>query len=486
MAGIAGVQGGNINALETMLASLRHRGSHETWTSPKEYTIIGCCKLKSESTQQRQLSSHANGKFAILDGHLYNATSPGLTDAALLLSLYQKFGPQFAERLDGDFSCALLDSGELVLARDSLGIKPLYYGYKDGEFYFASEAKALTEVTQQIKEFPPGHTYTAKLGFQRFTPKIKTPDFETKEEAKKILINLLTEALEKRMKDNAPEGVILSGGLDSSIIACLAKEIQPDIKAFTVTVEGGEDLPHAQDVARYLGIKHYVYTYGEEEIRKALPEAIYYLESFEEDNVRGAVAHFLASELASQYTGCVLSGEGADEFLAGYEEQMRRAKDEEELTRLIDELIAVAHNTGLQRLDRLMASHSLEFRAAFLDQKVTDFCRKLPTNWKVHGPERKGKWILREAFSERLPQHIAFQTKRPFGSGAGSTQLLGLIAEKEISDEQFTKNCYTEEGLHLHSKEELLYYRIFKEKFKHPSLTQLVAVWDPFKPGFRI
>jgi len=466
MAGIAGVQEGNTRALETMLASLRHRGSHETWTSPTEYTKIGCCKLESESRQQRQLNSHVNGKFAILDGHLYNAPSRGLADAGLLLSLYEKFGIQFAERLDGDFSCALLDSGKLVLARDSVGVKPLYYGYKDGEFYFASEAKALTEVAQEIKEFPPGHIYTAGLGFQRFTPKVKTPDFETKEEAKKILVNLFTEALEKRMKDNVPEGVILSGGLDSSIIACLAKEIQPDIKAFTVTVEGGEDLPYAQDLTRYLGIKHYIYTYGEEEIRKALPEAIYYLESFEEDDVRGAVAHFFASKLASQHAGCVLSGEGADEFFAGYEEQMRQANSEEELTRLIDRLIAVAHNTGLQRLDRLMASHSLEFRAAFLDQKVADFCRKLPINWKVHGPERKGKWILREAFADRLPQHIAFQTKRPFGAGAGSSGLLGVIAEKEIIDEEFVKNRYTEDGLNLHSKEEL------------------VAVWDPFKPDF--
>lgn len=484
MAGIAGVQEGNTSALEAMLVSLRHRGSYETWASLTEHTKIGCCKLEIESRQQRQLNSQANGKFAILDGHLYNTTSRGLTDAALLLSLYDEFGLQFAERLDGDFACALLDSGEIILARDSLGVKPLYYGYQDGEFYFASEAKALTEVAQQIKEFPPGHIYTARLGFQRFTPEVKTPDFETEEEAKKILINLFTEALEKRMKDNAPGGVIFSGGLDSSIITCLAKEIQPNIEAFTVTVDGGEDLPLAQDLARYLGIKHYVYTYGEKEIRQALPEAIYYLESFEEDCVRGAVAHFFASKLASQYTGCVLSGEGADEFLAGYEEQMRVAKGEDELNKLIDRLIAVAHNTGLQRLDRLMASHSLEFRAAFLDQKVANFCRKLPTNWKVHGPERKGKWILREAFADYLPQHIVFQTKRPFGSGAGSTKLLGVIADKEITDEEFMKNRYTEDGLNLHSKEELLYYRIFKEKFKHPSLPQLVAVWDPFKPDF--
>jgi asparagine synthetase B (glutamine-hydrolysing) len=233
MAGIAGVQGSNVNALETMLASLQHLGSHETWTSPIEHTTIGCCKLGIESGQQRQLNSQANGKFAILNGG-FNATSRGLTDATLVLSLHERFGAQWLDRQDGDFPCAVLDSVGIFLARDSLGVKPLYHNYKDGEFYFASEAKALTDVTEEVEKFP----------------------------------------------------------------------------------------------------------------------------------------------------------------------------------------------------------------------------------------------------------HIAFQTKRPFGSGAGSTKLIGIITEKEITDEEFMKYRCTEDGLHLNSKEELLYYRIFKEEFKHPSPPQLVAVWDPFKPGF--
>jgi asparagine synthetase B (glutamine-hydrolysing) len=178
MAGIAGIQKGNMNTLETMLASLRYRDSYETWTSPTQYTKIGCCKLETESRQQRQLSSHANGKFAILDGHLYNAPPHSLADTALLLSLYEEYGLQFAERLDGGFPCALPDSGEQVLSPDPLGLEPLYCGYQDGEFYFTSWTKALTEVAQEMKGF---------------TPKVKAPDFETKEEAKKILVNLLTD-----------------------------------------------------------------------------------------------------------------------------------------------------------------------------------------------------------------------------------------------------------------------------------------------------
>ena len=485
MAGIAGIYGADNGELERMLERIKHRGPHQVWVNREQGINLGCCVLPSEARHSARTHSLMADTVAVIDGHLYLEDGTQLLEADLLVSLYTQFGPRFVEQLDGDFAFALADGDELMLGRDSIGLKPLYYGYSNGKLYFASEMKALIDLVQEIKEFPPGHIYTTKLGFQRYNLVVKTPDFESKEEAQKILSELLAQAVEKRMKDNAPEGVVLSGGLDSSIIAYLARECRPDIKAFTVSVEGGEDLPLAQDIARYLGIKHYVYFYTEKEIREALPQVIYYLESFEEDDVRGAVANFFASKFAAQYASCVLTGEGADEFLAGYEEQMRKAKDEEELTDLIDKLIAVAYNTGLQRLDRMMAAHSLEFRTAFLDQKVTNFCLKLPTSWKVYGPERKGKWILRQAFSDCLPEQIAFQTKRPFGSGAGSSKLLPLIAESEITDEEFIKNRHTEEELTLHSKEELLYYRIFKEIFNHPSLPRLVAMWDPFKPRFR-
>ena len=486
MAGISGTSSGSKDALELMLSRLDHRGPEGKWIHCGKGVALGCCVLPSEVKHPGRAHSQMADTAAVIDGHLYSEDGTQLLEADLLVSLYNRFGIRFVEQLDGDFAFALATDSELILARDTVGLRPLFYGYRDGELYFASEAKALCPVAADIKEFPPGHVYTSAEGFRGYTPRVDAvPDFESPEQAAKVLARLMEEAVQKRMADNAAEGVLLSGGLDSSIITCLAKECKPDIKAFTVSVEGGEDLPLARDMARYLGIKHYVHMYTESDIIEVLSRVIYHLESFEEDNVHGAVANFFASRLAARHTNCVLSGEGADEFLGGYHEQLRRAKDEEEVARLMDELIAVAYNTGLQRLDRMMAAHSLEFRTPFLDHRVTDFCLKVPTSWKVHGPERIGKWVLRQAFSDRLPEHIAWQTKRPFASGAGSSKFMRSIALKQVSDEEFMTCQQTEEGLTLHSAEELYYYRIFKENFTHPALPYLIAKWDPFKHDFR-
>jgi len=484
MAGIAGIRASKAN-LESMLQMLKHRGAHETWLGPEQYVRLGCCLLPSEMMPKPRTYACQGTRVAVLDGHVYESESGRLADAEIVLSMYERNGLRFAEALDGDFACAITDGDELILARDAVGLKPLYYSQQDGEFYFASEAKALCSMVDDIKEFPPQHIYTSTLGFQRYNPVVEaTPDFDTPEQAAQILAQLLERAVEKRVADGVPEGALLSGGLDSSIIACLAKECRPDLKTFTVVLGDGEDREHAREVARYLGTEHYEYNYTEKEIIEALPQVIYYLESFEEDCVKGAVANFFASRLASGHTGCVLTGEGSDEFLGGYHE-LKTAKDVAELERMMDRLIAVAYNTGLQRLDRMMAAHSLEFRTPFLDRAVTDFCLKIPAKWKVYGQEQVEKWILRKAFSGRLPEHIVWRVKSPFATGAGSSAIMGPLAEKQVSGSDFMANRRTEEGLRLYSAEELYYYRIFKESFPQPAVTHLVARWDPAKGDFR-
>ncbi|MBE9502465.1 MAG: asparagine synthase [Chloroflexi bacterium] len=484
MAGIAGIRSSGAD-LEGMLQMLKHRGAHENWLGPEQDVRLGCCLLPSEMMPKPRAYACEGASVAVLDGHVYDTEGGRLANAELVLSLYQRNGLRFAEALDGDFACAITDGNELILARDAAGLKPLYYGQRNGEFYFASEAKALCPVADDIKEFPPQHIYTPTLGFQRYTPGIEEPfDFETPEEAARILAELLERAVEKRMADGVPEGVLLSGGLDSSIIACLAKECRPDLKTFTVGLGDGEDRECAREVARYLGTEHHEYTYTEGEIIEALPQVIYYLESFEEDCVRGAVANYFASRLAAGHTGCVLTGEGSDEFLGGYHE-LKTAKDEAELQRMMDQLIAVAYNTGLQRLDRMMAAHSLEFRTPFLDRAVTDFCLKIPAKWKVYGPEQVEKWILRRAFSGRLPEHIVWRVKIPFGAGAGSSAIMDSLAEKQVSSSDFLAHQQTEDGLRLNSAEELYYYRTFKDSFPQPAVARLVARWDPAKGDFR-
>ena len=480
MAGIAGVRASGAD-LQAMLQMLKHRGIHQTWLSPGQYVRLGCCLLPSEMMPKPRAYAGQGARVAVLDGHVYDTEGRRLADAELVLSRYERNGLRFAEALDGDFACAIADGDELILARDAVGLKPLYYGQRDGEFYFASEAKALCSVADDIKEFPPQHIYTSTLGFQRYNPVIEAPpDFDTPEQAARILAELLQRAVERRVADGVPDGVLLSGGLDSSIIACLAKEYRPDLKTFTVGLGDGEDRERAREVARYLGTDHHEYNYTEREIIEALPQVIYYLESFEEDCVKGAVANFFASRLAAGYTGCVLTGEGSDEFLGGYHE-LKMAKDEAELQRMMDRLIAVACNTALQRLDRMMAAHSLQFRTPFLDQAVTNFCLKIPAKWKVYGQEQVEKWILRKAFSGRLPEHIVWRVKCPFAAGAGSSAIMGSLAEKLVSSSNFLAHRQTEEGLRLNSAEELYYYRIFKGSFPQPAVAHLVARWDPMK-----
>lgn len=484
MAGIAGIRTGKAD-LEDMLQRLRHRGPHETWLSPGRHLRLGCCLLPSEMMPKPRAYAHREARGAVLDGHAYDTEGKMLADAELVLSLYERYGPRFAEALDGDFACAIADGDELVLARDAAGLRPLYYGQRDGEFCFASEAKALCHVVDDIKEFPPQHVYTSTLGLQRYAPSVEEPpDFDTPEQAAQILAQLLQRAVERRMADGVAEGALLSGGLDSSIIACLAKEYRPNLKTFTVGLGEGEDRERAREVARYLGTEHHEYTYTDREIIEALPQVIYCLESFEEDCVKGAVANYFASRLATEHTGCVLTGEGSDEFIGGYHE-LKAAKGEAELQSMMDRLIAVAYNTGLQRLDRMMAAHSLEFRTPFLDRAVTDFCLKIPARWKIYGQEQIEKWILRRAFAGRLPEHIVWRIKSPFGTGAGSSAIMGPLAEKLVSSSDFMAHQRTEEGLRLNSAEELYYYRIFKDKFPQPAIAYLVARWDPAKPAFR-
>jgi len=486
MAGIAGIQGADNSQLAGILKRIKHRGKHETWVQRMEELSLGCCELnvggKSKAGSHYVLDT---SRAAVLDGRIYNAEKSNLADAENLLHFYDKFGAQFARKIDGDFACAIADGGKLILARDAVGIRPLYYGHSNGKLCFASEAKGLLNVSDDVKEFPPGHVYSSELGFQKYNPQaVETPDFEGPEQAKQVLIQLLEEAVERRMKDNAVGGILLSGGLDSSIIACIAKEIKPDIEAFTVSLEDGQDLPLARDVTHWLDIKHHVYIFTEEEISEILPQAIYHMESFEESCVHGALANFLASRFASQYTNCVLTGEGADEFLGGYDGQFKQAKNQEEVASVVDKLINIAHNTALQRLDRLAAAHSIEPRTPFLDAKVVDFCLKIPLDCKIYGQEQTGKWILRQGFQGRLPEHIVYQTKRFFAQGSGVAGIMRTMAERHISSSELLEHNRVEGNPRLSSVEELYYYRIFKERFPQPAFDRLVGRWDPFRSDF--
>jgi asparagine synthase (glutamine-hydrolysing) len=486
MAGIAGVKGADNGEMARMLERIKHRGPHETWINQEQGVSLGCCELNMGGDSKPGSHYTAEGDRAVvLDGRIYNQEKGGKTDAEAVLALYNKFGARFAERIDGDFACAISDGGQLILARDWAGIKPLYYGHSEGKLCFASEAKSLVGIADDAKEFPPGYVYSQELGFLGYVrQKVETPDFEDYEQAKKVLRRLLVEATEKRMKDGAVGGVLLSGGLDSSLITYMAHEINPDIEAFTVSMKEGEDLPLAKDVTKYLGVKHHVLVFGEKEINEILTQAISHQEMYEESCVHGAIANFLAVRFVKPHTSCVFTGEGADEFLAGYDGQFKQGKNPEEVASIVDRLVHVAGNTALQRLDRLAAANSLETRTPFLDTRVMDFCLKIPLECKIHGEEQTGKWVLRQAFEGTLPEHIIYQTKRFFAQGSGVAFIMREMAAKHITEKELREHNLTEGNPWLSSVEELYYYRIFKETFPTRAFDRLVGRWDPFRSAF--
>jgi asparagine synthase (glutamine-hydrolysing) len=486
MAGIAGILGADNDELARMLDRIRHRGPHETWINREKGINLGCCELNMGGNSKPGSHHTADGgRAVVLDGRIYNQEKGNKTDAEAVLALYDRFGTQFARKIDGDFACAISDGGRAVLARDWAGVKPLYYGHCEGRLCFASEAKSLVGIADDVKEFPPGYVYSPELGFQNYARQVvETPDFENCEQAKKVLRQLLVEATEKRMKDGAVGGVLLSGGLDSSLITYMAHKVNPDIECFTVSMEEGKDLPLAKDVTKYLGIKHHILMFGEKEINEILPQAIYHQEMYEESCVHGAIANFLAGRFVKPHTSCVLTGEGADEFLGGYDGQFRQGENPEEVASIVDTLINVAHNTALQRLDRLAAANSIETRTPFLDTRVMDFCLKIPLSCKIHGEEQVGKWVLRQAFEDALPEHIIYQTKRFFAQGSGVAFIMRKMAEKHITEQELREHNRIEGNPWLSSVEELYYYRIFKETFPQAAFDRLVGRWDPFRPAF--
>ena len=487
MAGIAGIQGSDNGELDRMLETIKYRGPDETWKHSGQGVSVGCNELNM-GADCRDGSHHAlDGRTAVvLDGRVYNADKGGKTDAEAVLELYQKYGTGFARKLDGDFACAIADDGKMLLARDWAGIKPLYFGHAgDGQLCFASEAKALVGISSDVKEFPPGYVYSRELGFQHFRCEAaETPEFEDYEQGKKVVRELLQEAVDKRMRDNTVGGILLSGGLDSSLIAYMAYQVNPNIECFTVSMEQGQDLPLAKDVTAYLGVKHHILMFGEEEISEILPQAIHHQEMYEESCVHGAIANFLAGRFVSPHTRCVLTGEGADEFFAGYDGQFRQGRNPEEVASIVDSLINVAHNTALQRLDRLNAANGYESRTPFLDSRVMDFSLKIPIEYKIHGDEQVGKWIVRQAFEGCLPEHIIYQTKRFFAQGSGVAYIVFKEAEKHVTEKDVEEFNKVPGNPYLSSIEELYYYRIFKKTLPEPAYDRLVGRWDPLRPAF--
>ena len=338
--------------------------------------------------------------------------------------------------------------------------------------YFASEIKALAQVTDDIREFPAGCWYHSRLGLRRYyrvgRDTSSVEPMADERQALPAIHEALRGAVHKRLMSDVPVGVSLSGGLDSSIVSMLACEGLEQLDSFAVGVEDSPDREAAREVAGFLGTRHHELVYDEADMLRALPEVLYYLESFDPALVRSAIPNYFLARLASDHVKVILTGEGADELYAGYD-YLRVFNTPDSLHDELIHIIAALHNTNLQRADRMSMAHGLEARVPFLDVNSIALALALPAVWKLREAGRPEKALLRWAFAGDLPEDIIDRPKQKFSKGAGSSQMIAHLAQDTISDGEFTAESdrlLKEWDYRLPNKEALYYYRILRQSYR--------------------
>lgn len=476
MCGIVAAWGeGTEETVREMLGRIHHRGPDGWGVTTLGNACLGHVRLAIVDVEGgAQPMLNERGDLAVVfNGEIYNHVELRAklrqehrfrtrSDTEVLLHLFEERGRGMLGKLDGMFALALAGPDGLLLARDPVGIKPLYYGWRGKTFLAASEIKAFPSM-DEIRTLSPGYALTPEKGPRPFVrPVTGEPDGPVPD-LPAVLVEvrrLLERAVVKRLMADVPVGVFLSGGLDSSVIAALMRPHVRELHSFVAGIEGAPDLKAARRMAESLGTLHHEALYTAEAMEEALPEVIRALESFDAPLVRSAIPGYFVSRLACHWVKVVLGGEGADEMFAGYD-YLRRYRG----IRLKRELVRITrglHDTNLQRTDRMTMIFGLEGRVPFLDWDLLKYVLSLPASLLEPGEGKPEKWLLREVCRDILPTDILARKKMKFSAGAGSSDILATRAKEMISDADFRRDRQVAPGFRLRSREELWYYRIWR------------------------
>ena len=409
------------------------------------------------------------------------------SDCEVLLALYQEKGASFMDELNGIYAFAIYDTQKdtYFIARDHMGIIPLYMGWDaHGTFYVASELKALEGVCTKIELFPPGHYMESgdsqpTQWYQRDWNEFS----EVKDNQTSIadLHDALSEAVQRQLMSDVPYGVLLSGGLDSSITSALAKKFAskrvesdntqaawwPQLHSFSVGLEGSPDLAAARKVADHIGTVHHEIKFTIQEGLDAIKDVIHHLETYDITTIRASTPMFLmARAIKSLGIKMVLSGEGADELFGGYLyfHKAPSAKEfHEETVRKLHKL----HQYDCLRANKSLAAWGIEGRVPFLDKEFMDVAMRLNPKDKMITEERMEKWVVRKAFESYLPESVAWRQKEQFSDGVGYSWIdtLKAMVEEKVTDEQMENAHYRFPAQPPQNKEEFYYRSIFEDHF---------------------
>lgn len=476
MCGICGVHGRHPDPsgeTRRMMAALRHRGPDGDGLVRRGPTTLGHVRLAIVDPEGgAQPHESEDGAVALAgNGEIYNHASlrarlgdhdfASGADTEAALHLFERDGAAFARALDGMYALAVADGRDLLLARDPLGIKPLYLARRDGTTWFASEMKALAHVGAPLEAVPPGCVWHARHGLRRV---YRLPEADgalaDPEEARRAVRGALEAAVDKRLMADVPLGAFLSGGLDSSAIAALAIRRTGRLRTFAVGTPGSPDLAAARTVAAHIGSDHHEHLIDPDEVRRELPGLVAALESFDADLVRSVVPTWFTARMAAEHVKVILTGEGADELFAGYRYHADYDGRPDALARELTRSLSAMHDVNLQRVDRMTMVHGLEARVPFLDVRLIEVAQRVDPRLKRRdGTE---KWILRRAVEDLLPDEIVWRGKAQFDEGSGSTDLLTeLVGELQDGGDPGAPVA-------LRSPEEAAYYRMFARAFARP------------------
>lgn len=492
---------------------LRHRGPDWTGIYSDAKAVIAHERLSIVDIESgsQPLVSRDGDLFLAANAEIYNhrQLESGLrepyslktgSDCEVILPLYQQEGASFLEKLNGIFAFLIWDRNkqQYFAARDPIGVIPLYYGRDElGQIYFASELKALTDVCTSFSDFPPGHYMSSSLAEPQpyYRPQWRRYEHTRGREVDgETLRSALSAAVERQLMSDVPYGVLLSGGLDSSIIAALAKKHKrrrvetggqteawwPQLHTFSVGLEGSPDLKAARTAAAAIGTIHHELHFTIQEGIDALADVIYHIESFDVTTVRASTPMFLlARQIKSMGIKMVLSGEGSDEIFGGYL-YFHRAPNppafHEETVRKIDLL----HKYDCLRANKSMAAWGVETRVPFLDHRFLDTAMNIDAEQKMVGLGRMEKHILRAAFEDFLPAEIVWRQKEQFSDGVGYSWIDSLREHSNqiVSD---TDLAQASERYPIHppqTKEAYLYRSIFEKHYSHSSASSCIPAGE--------
>lgn len=483
-----------------MAKRIRHRGPDWSGIFCCDRAILAHERLAIVDPQSGRQPLYSKDKNLVLavNGEIYNHHNlrnqlknkyefQTNSDCEVILALYQEKGADFLEELNGIFAFALYDKEKdiYLIGRDHMGIIPLYMGWDIyGNFYVASELKALEGYCNKLEEFLPGYRLFSPEGMPKkwyhrdWTEYDVVKDQETNIEK---LRKALEEAVHRQLMSDVPYGVLLSGGLDSSIISAIAKKYAskriesddtqdawwPQLHSFAVGLEGSPDLVAARNVANHIGTIHHEIHFTIQEGIDAIRDVIYHLETYDVTTVRASTPMFLlARVIKSMGVKMVLSGEGSDELFGGYLyfHKAPNAKAlHDETVRKLDKL----HLYDCLRANKALAAWGVEGRVPFLDKEFMDVAMQINPKDKLSGNERMEKWVLRKAFEDYLPHSVVWRQKEQFSDGVGYSWIDSLkeMADAAVTDQQLANARFRFPVNPPMSKEEYYYRSIFAEHF---------------------